>query len=170
MLRLVVDIRFQVLFTPPGCFFTFPHGTMRHHRYQCFALRVSPASHDVRPAVLRTLPKLSLSTTGLSPPAAVMFQYASSRILSLPSPLPRLSFLNRFSFCPAPPAATGVSHLISFPPPSQMFQFTGFPPPVQDGRGKQVLLLPDCSIRISAGLRLLAAHRSFSQLIASFFG
>ena len=33
-----------------------------------------------------------------------------------------------------------------------------------------VLLLPDCSIRISAGQCLLAALRSFSQLIASFVG
>ena len=38
-LRLLVNIRFQVLFhSPPGVLFTFPHGTMRYRSISVFCL------------------------------------------------------------------------------------------------------------------------------------
>ena len=60
---------------------------------------------------------------------------------------------------------------LSFPPVTEMFQFTGFPAYTYGFSIRHMR----CShvgfpIQISAGHRIFAPYRSFSQLITSFFG
>src|SRR5262245_63705464 len=73
--------------------------------------------------------------------------------------------LNRFRLFPLRSPLLGESRLISFPPPTEMFQFSGFP----TLRSADLRLL-GYPIRISPAQSLLAAPRSFSQLSTSFVG
>ena len=58
------------------------------------------------------------------------------------------------------------SFLLSFPPGTKMFQFPGFAPGIRQVSGSLPTGFP---IRTSAGHRVFAPHRGFSQLITSFF-
>ena len=58
------------------------------------------------------------------------------------------------------------SFLLSFPPGTKMFQFPGFAPGFGQVSGSLPTGFP---IRTSAGHRVFAPHRGFSQLITSFF-
>ena len=132
VLRLLVDIRFQVLFhSPPGVLFTFPS------RYYALSVYISvspwrvvpPASHKVSRVSwysgscslhLLALTRLSLSLAEL--PSSFCFARAVYR-----SPQPRIGFPSRFELCPFRSPLLRVSLLIPFPPATQMFQFTGCP-------------------------------------------
>ena len=57
------------------------------------------------------------------------------------------------------------SFLLSFPPGTKMFQFPGFAPGLGQVSGSLPTGFP---IRTSAGHRVFAPHRGFSQLITSF--
>ena len=57
------------------------------------------------------------------------------------------------------------SFLLSFPPGTKMFQFPGFAPGFGQVSGSLPTGFP---IRTSAGHRVFAPHRGFSQLITSF--
>ena len=63
------------------------------------------------------------------------------------------------------------SQLISFPPVTKMFQFTGFGfyCPIYSGSDNTCSQVLGSPIRISTDLCSLAAPRSFSQLATSFF-
>ena len=121
VLRLLVDIRFQVLFhSPPGVLFTFPS---RYYTLSVakkyFALRVvPPASHGVS-----RVPRYSGSR-----PACSAFRlqgyYLLWRIFPDPStrpgslsagPQPRSSCLNRFGLFPVRSPLLRESQLISSP-------------------------------------------------------
>ena len=58
------------------------------------------------------------------------------------------------------------SLLLSFPPGTKMFQFPGFAPGLRQVPESLPAGFP---IRTSAGHRVFAPHRGFSQLITSFF-
>ena len=58
------------------------------------------------------------------------------------------------------------SLLFSFPPATEMFQFTGFAPHL---RAVPESLPAGCPIRISASQWVFAPKRGFSQLVTSFF-
>ena len=58
------------------------------------------------------------------------------------------------------------SLLLSFPPGTKMFQFPGFAPGTRQVPESLPAGFP---IRTSAGHRVFAPHRGFSQLITSFF-
>ena len=64
------------------------------------------------------------------------------------------------------------SLLISLPGATEMFQFTPSPPRTLciHVRVTRHLPWPGFPIRTSAGLRIFAPYRSFSQLVTSFFG
>lgn len=81
------------------------------------------------------------------------------------------SALNRFGLLPVRSPLLGESLLISSPPVTKMFQFTGFRPscPMCSGMGDRGSPLPGSPIRTSTDLRSLAATRGFSQLATSFF-
>ena len=72
--------------------------------------------------------------------------------------------LSRFRLFPVRSPLLGESRLISFPPATEMFQFTGLS--TRRSAGKNLL---GCPIRRSADQSLLATPRSFSQLSTSFF-
>ena len=76
------------------------------------------------------------------------------------------SLRTRFGLFPVRSPLLGESCLLSFPAGTWMFQFPAFASmnPWMTGS-----LPPGCPIRISAGQRVFAPRRSFSQLITSFF-
>ena len=120
-LRLLVDIRFQVLFhSAPAVLFTFPS------RYYALSVHISvspwrvvpPASHRVSRVPwysgscsmhLLTPTRLSLSLAEL--PSSFCFTHAFDS-----SPQPRIGFPSRFGLCPVRSPLLGVSLLIPFPP------------------------------------------------------
>ena len=120
-LRLLVDIRFQVLFhSPPGVLFTVPS------RYYSLSVHISvspwrvvpPASHKVSRVSwysgscsvhLLALTRLSLSLARF--PNRFCFTPAL-----VSSPQPRTGFPIRFGLCPVRSPLLGVSLLIPFPP------------------------------------------------------
>ena len=120
-LRLLVNIRFQVLFhSPPGVLFTFPSW------YYALSVHISvspwrvvpPASHRVSRVPwysgscsmhLLTPTRLSLSLAEL--PSSFCFTHAFDS-----SPQPRIGFPSRFGLCPVRSPLLGVSLLIPFPP------------------------------------------------------
>jgi hypothetical protein len=157
-LRLLVGARFQVSFTPlVGVLFTFPS------RYLCtighqgvFRLRgwspyVQTGFHVPRPT---QGPMCVFRLRGYHPlwhtfPGASAEHTQATGLLPFRSPL------------------LGESLLMSFPPATEMFQFTGFAsrsyefrPGSPLGRG--------CPIRTSADQRSLASPRGFSQRATSF--
>jgi hypothetical protein len=72
----------------------------------------------------------------------------------------------RFGLIPFRSPLLRESRLISLPPGTEMFQFPGLAlPKGSDGS----LHPPGCPIRTSAGHRMRAPDRSFSQLATSFF-
>ena len=55
--ELVVGTRFQVLFLPPGCFFTFPHELVHYRSLEYLRLgMVLPDSDEFTSPLLRILP------------------------------------------------------------------------------------------------------------------
>ena len=100
---------------------------------------------------------------------------ASQRFL-LPSPVlvsvrPLPYFYRRFGLFRFRSPLLSESRLISLPPPTEMFQFSGFPP-LTYGFSQQYMIVNHVGfpIRISPDLGLFAAPRGFSQLTTSFFG
>ena len=73
---------------------------------------------------------------------------------------------SRFGLCPFRSPLLRVSLAISFPPDTEMFHFSGLPPSLK----AHGLPREGCPIQRSAGHRMLAPRRGFSQLAASFFG
>ena len=73
----------------------------------------------------------------------------------------------RFGLFPSRSPLLGESLLFSFPAGTKMFQFPAFASVIST-YGCQVFNLTGFPIRISAGQRSFAPHRSFSQLITSF--
>ncbi len=59
--------------------------------------------------------------------------------------------------------------MVSFPPPTEMFQFRGFPLPVGSTTSSEELVTRGL-IRVSPVLSLHAATRGVSLLAAPFFG
>ena len=129
-LRLLVGIRFQVLFhSPPGFFSPFPHGT-RPLSVTCSYLGLPDGPGCFRlgsscPAVLR-IPCFAsaLRLRGSHPlrPAfpCVPLRFRSSYAVLLPQPV------GWFGLPPVSLAATpGITSLL-FPPGTQMFHFPGF--------------------------------------------
>ena len=76
-----------------------------------------------------------------------------------------------FGLFPVRSPLLGESLLISFPPVTKMFQFTGsgFYCPIYSGSDNTCSQVLGSPIRISTDLCSLAAPRSFSQLATSFF-
>lgn len=119
MLRLLVDIRFQVLFhSPPGVLFTFPS------RYYALSVHISispwrvvpPASHKVSRVSWYSgyCPMLPASPTGLSPSLAQLPSCFDSQVTLVGSPQPRSGFPDRFGLCPVRSPLLGVSLFDSF--------------------------------------------------------
>ena len=71
----------------------------------------------------------------------------------------------RFELCRVRSPLLTTSRLISFPAPTEMFQFGAFP--VLNGQTHKAL---GCPIRVSPDHRFLASTRSLSQLGTPFFG
>ena len=87
------------------------------------------------------------------------------------SPQPRMYFYNRFSLFRFRSPLLAESRLISFPLPTQMFQFRRFPLHTYVFSMQSLCFTQwGFPIRIPADQGLFAAPRSFSQLVASFFG
>ena len=119
-LRLLVGIRFQVLFhSPPGVLFTVPS------RYSSLSVHISispwrvvpPASHKVprAPWYSGFYPTRFVAPTGLSPSSAQVPTCFGFLRSCLGSPLPRLGFPLRFGLRPVRSPLLGVSRLITFP-------------------------------------------------------
>ena len=85
---------------------------------------------EFQPAVLKTLPgTLVLTRTGLSPSLVCRFRQLPFRRSIRDGRLttPHLPFGIRFELCRFRSPLLTTSRLISFPPPTKMFQFGGFP-------------------------------------------
>ncbi len=178
VLCLLVSSRFQVLFhSPPGVLFTFPS------RYYSLSVIWSylafwDGPHFFRqdstcPDVLRIpLALVSISPTGLSPAMVCLsIQFGYQNFVTCCGPYPaRIStdglgfsdfarhyFRNRFYFL-----FLRVLRCFSSPgsPHTAMYS-------LYDNAALPAL---SSLIRISAGHRIFAPHRSFSQLVTSFFG
>ena len=100
---------------------------------------------------------------------------ASQRLL-LPSPVlvsvrPLPYFYRRFGLFRFRSPLLSESRLISLPPPTEMFQFSGFPPLhygfMQQYAGSSCMGFP---IRKSPDQWIFAPPRGLSQLVTSFFG
>ena len=77
----------------------------------------------------------------------------------------------RFRLVPFRSPLLRESMFLSFPPATSMFQFTGFPPHGYGFTVRYRKFVPvGFPIQTSAGQWIFAPHRSFSQLITSFFG
>ena len=154
---------FRIYFTPlPGFFSPFPHGTGSlsvDHEY--LALEDGPPifrQDFTCPALLlsRLVPHSSLRIRGchpLRPP--------------FPERSPETNAKSRWLF-PFRSPLLRESRLISVPPATEMFQFTGFAPPdlwIQSGVTLAGRVSPFGHLRINARL---PAPRSFSQAATSF--
>ena len=74
-----------------------------------------------------------------------------------------------FRLIPLRSPLLGESHLLSFPPGTEMVHFPGLATPSYGFRWRsQGLPLRGCPIRKSSGQSLFAAHRGLSQLTTSF--
>jgi hypothetical protein len=156
-------MRFQVCFTPlPGCFSPFPHGTSSLSvDYEYLALEDGPP-------IFRqdfTCPALLLASLVPPPvfrvrdchPLRPPFPERSTRLIAIACRLFRVR---------SPLLAE--SRLISVPPATEMFQFTGFAPPdlcIQSEVTLAGRVSPFGHLRINARL---PAPRSFSQAATSF--
>ncbi len=115
-----------------------------------------------------------LVPTGLSPSLAGLFRpFWPSRMRRRLVPQPYISrkfpYKIWFGLFPFRSLLLGESLLVSFPPPTKMFQFRGFPLPygsTMDSVESTVRSL----IRVSPVLNLHAATRGVSLLAAPFFG
>ena len=121
VLRLLVDIRFQVLFhSPPGVLFTVPS------RYYALSVPISVSPWRVVPPASHKVPRASwysgscslyvLTPTGLSPFLAWFPNQFGFVCIVVSSPQPRSGFPVRFGLCPVRSPLLGVSLLIPFPP------------------------------------------------------
>ncbi len=131
MLRLLVGLRFHVLFhSPPGVLFTFPSRywfTIGHtgvFSLTRWSSLIHPEFHVLQ-ATRDSASILQLSTTGLSP-SLVQVSSASSN-LQIPCRCPTTPKCMHFGLgSSASLAATRESRLFSLPPATKMFQFAGF--------------------------------------------
>ena len=78
----------------------------------------------------------------------------------------------RFGLIPVRSPLLGESLLMSLPPPTEMFQFSGLSPlPLWvQSKGDRPSRLSGLPIGRSTGRRLCAPHRGLSQLVTSFIG
>jgi len=127
-----------------------------------------------------SLTRLSLPMAWLSIQVQLMIWFVTLRLtcnLVMCSPQPQLCNACRLSHTaglgcfPVRSPLLRESLLISFPPVTKMFQFTGsgFFCPIYSGSDNTCSQVLGSPIRISTDLCSLAAPRSFSQLAASFF-
>ncbi len=151
---------------------------------------VLPASHGVPRAPWYSgafLRAISLSPTGLLPSVAglprplrldqwflTLWRYCNTSPKGPSTPYAQLlQDLTRiwFGLLPVRSPLLRESFLLSFPRGTKMFQFPRLAPTClfYSAQGDETLLPPGCPIRVSPGLSLLAAHRSFSQLATPFF-
>ena len=178
-LRLLVSIRFQVLFhSPPGVLFTFPSRYwFTIGRQGVFSLRgwspQIPTGFLVSRGTWDTLRSSALSPTGVLPPMPGLSRPLRLKLISLgespTTPVYRSTLVWAF---PRSLAATYGITIVFF---SSGYLDVSVPRvassvPMCSAQGDGILLPPGCPIRISTGLSLLAAHRSFSQLSTSFVG
>ncbi len=133
---LAVARWFQALFTPfYGCFSAFPHGTIRYRTQRVFRLGsiCLPSSHGISKPWYSSRPApYGLSPTGLSPSTACLFRQLRLAHLGangthhIPTCFRKQV---RVGLCRFPSPVLTASHLLSFPPGTEMFQFPGFPLP-----------------------------------------
>ena len=125
--------------------------------YEAFTL-CGPAFHpgSANDMVCNSLSDLQLTSVFPATPAAQRLQAITH---------------SRFGLLPVRSPLLGESLLISFPPVTKMFQFTGSGPshPMDSGVGSRGSPMLGSPIRISTDLCSLAAPRSLSQLATSFF-
>ena len=177
-LSLLVSLRFQVLFhSPPGVLFTFPS------RYYSLSVTWSylafwDGPHFFRldfscPDVLRIpLGSLNVSSTGLSPSLinlSRLFDYASLCLSCGPYPT---GITPVVWAAPISLATTlGITICFLFLRVLRCFSSPGSPHiPIYSVYDNTVLAVLSSLIRISTVHWIFAPHRSFSQLVTSFFG
>ena len=178
VLSLLVSLRFQVLFhSPPGVLFTFPS------RYYSLSVTWSylafwDGPHFFRldfscPDVLRIpLGSLNVSSTGLSPSLinlSRLFDYASLCLSCGPYPT---GITPVVWAAPISLATTlGITICFLFLRVLRCFSSPGSPHiPIYSVYDNTVLAVLSSLIRISTVHWIFAPHRSFSQLVTSFFG
>ena len=129
-----------------------------------------PTRFLVSRGTLDTVPQVQVFTYRAFTFFGRAFQHCSvNPFLLVDGPQPRRSFLYRFGLRPRSLAATwGIS--FDFSSSGYLDVSVLRVPSSCSLAWVTVLLLPGFPIRIPAGQRLLAALRSFSQLIASFVG
>ena len=119
-LRLLVNIRFQVLFhSPPGVLFTVPS------RYYSLSVHISVSPWRVVPPASHKISRVSrysgycpahvLTPTGLSPSLAQFPNWFCFVCVLAGSPQPRIGFPSRFGLCPVRSPLLGVSISFSLP-------------------------------------------------------
>ena len=178
VLSLLVSLRFQVLFhSPPGVLFTFPS------RYYSLSVTWSylafwDGPHFFRldfscPDVLRIpLGSLNVSSTGLSPSLinlSRLFDYASLCLSCGPYPtgITPLVWAAPISLA----STLGITFCFLFLRVLRCFSSPGSPHiPIYSVYDNTVLAVLSSLIRISTVRWIFAPHRSFSQIVTSFFG
>ena len=179
VLCLLVSIRFQVLFhSPPGVLFTVPS-----RYYSLSVTRSYLALGDGPPAftpdfscpvLLRnTLEYRSVSSTGLSPSLDQLSRWFNYQPCPKWGPYPvDVSLHLRFGLFPVrSPLLRKSLFYFLFLRVIRWFSSPGSPRMTMDSSyDSTTLLVLSFLIRTSAGLGSFAAHRSFSQLVTSFFG
>ena len=136
MLRLLVGLRFHVLFhSPPGVLFTFPSRywfTIGHR--VVFSLtgwsRLIHTEFLVYRATQDTASSIQPSTTGLSPSLACLSNTSSNLLDTFSSPTTPTGLAHRFGLLPLRSPLLRESLLFSFPSATKMFQFTEFALPI----------------------------------------
>ena len=157
-------MRFQDLFhSPSGVLFAFPSrywftiGRLRVFSLGGWSPHLQTGFHVSRPTCRKPSSTTDFSRTGLSPTTAGPFQSRSTK-----------SIAKTCWLVPFRSPLLWESRLISVPPATEMFQFTGFALPclcIQPGVTLAGRVSPFGHLRINARL---PAPRSFSQAATSF--